>query len=61
MYRVVDQTSHPIAMSLSDGVGFGRYLFAEFVGQAHERRQVQLLGTQAAVNAGGFDFGAAEQ
>ena len=36
-------------------------LDGKLIGQAHERGQVQLLGAQAAVDAGGFDIGLAQQ
>ena len=36
-------------------------LFGQLVGQTHERSQVELLGAQAAIDAGGFDLFIAEQ
>ena len=49
------------ARSHCASVGNGRRLDGKLVGQAHERGQVQLLGTQAAIDAGSFDLGIAQQ
>ena len=50
-----------VLTAFSGAGGRSGRLISQLVGQAHESRQVQLLGAQAAIHSSGLDGGAVEQ